>query len=615
MSFAQNPPRPRLTLRVGVTGHRGGTSLAEAVVPRVAAQVDSVLKRCQASALEVFAKHSEVLAPESPVLAAVSCLASGGDQIFARAALNQGFRLDAILPFAREDYAQDFDTPEKQAEFRELIDASASVFEIADPRSEEDASEAYETAGLVMLDHSDIVLAIWDGGGSRGRGGTREILDEAIRRGIPVVWINTTATRAPALWDGSEAVLLPEFDAGIDAAGEFDRCVTGVLAPPAASGSDTTGTEAAFRLKRFLAETEVADPWWARAYDILAYIAARRPFAWRRARGGLAARLSEWDGFINDLPESGAAKDDLRRILLQRYVWADHIANHMGRAYRGAYVLNFALAAAAVFVGLLVLFFWDSAVVKTICAVCEFSLIALILRNTRAGENGAWHARFLDARRLGEMLRHSRVLAPLARGGGGLNREGDAGERWTQWYARASERELGLPNARANAGYLAAVTQATLVHEVRPQRDYHRDNAHFLHQMHHALDHLGERIFYVTGVLCLVWVAAAAFYLAHLPGTGWIKTLLKPMLTFLGAVLPALGAALAGIRAQGDFEASAKRSRATARQLAQLAKRLKAPPLSYRQACLLQRWVADAMASELVSWRLLYANRPLTIPG
>ncbi|BAT61096.1 hypothetical protein GJW-30_1_03651 [Variibacter gotjawalensis] len=611
-----HPPRPRLSLRVGVTGHRVGKSLADAVLPRVQAQVESILARCHAVASRVHGEHADVFAPEAPVLVAASCLAVGGDQIFARAALAQGWRLDSILPFAREDYARDFDSPERQTAYRELLELSASVFEIADPRSEDDASEAYETAGLVMLDHADILIAIWDGGESRGRGGTREILDESIRRGIPVIWINTTITRSPALWDGNEAVLLPELDAGIDATGAFDRCVALVIAPPMAGGS-ATAADAALRLKRFLGETEEPDAWWARGFDLLAYIAARKPLTSPQHHRSMKSRGSEWDGFINDLPDSGKTKDDMRDILLTRYLWADHVASRLGRAYRGAYVLNFVLAAASVLVGLLVVFFWDSVIVKTVCAIGEFALIALILQNTRAGAKGAWHARFLDARRLSEMIRHDRVLVPLARAGGANPNptDGDAGELWAHWYARAAERELNLPRARADAGYLAAVSRATLAHEVLPQLAYHEKNHKLLHRMHHSIDHLGERIFYITAVLCLIWIAGAIVYLLHIPGTGWIKSVLKPLLTFLGAVLPALGAALAGIRAQGDFDASAKRSQATARQLAQLSKRMETLPTSYRQACLEQRWVADAMAAELGSWHVLYANRPLTIPG
>lgn len=613
-----HPPRPRLTFRVGVTGHRWGTSLEAGAIPRIEAQLRAVLRRCAQVAQAVQRDHAAAFAAEAPRLVAISSLAEGGDRLFAKEALAAGWRLESVLPFTREEYAKDFEHPAAQAEFEALLARASAVLEVGDPRPAKDSSEAYETAGLVMLDHVDLIIAIWDGGASGGRGGTRETLDEAVRRGMPVVWINTTTVVPTALWDGHTAVPLPELDAEPAAAAtRLDEMLAAVLAPPLAGETPEEGG-AARRLQRFLRETERQPPWWTAGYDVMLWLTAHRPLRFPVRLQAIASRGTEWGGFIADLPPSGELADEVRDILLPRYVWADHVADRIGRAYRGAYVLNFTLAALSVFVGLLVVFFWDSILIKTICALMEFTLIALILANTHAGARGAWHARFLDARRLAEMLRHARVLAPLGRAAVGADEstQADAGEQWTAWYANATLRELSLPRARADAAYLRAVTEATVKHEVAPQLAYHRGNHHRLNHVHHALDHVGERLFYLTGVLCLVWVAAAIVYETHLLGQGlWIKYGVKPLLTFLGAVLPAIGAALAGIRAQGDFEASAKRSLSTERELEALSERLHHPPAAFREACLLQNWVADAMASDLGSWRSLYANRPLTIPG
>ncbi|HEX2215632.1 MAG TPA: hypothetical protein VHG27_02895 [Xanthobacteraceae bacterium] len=612
-----HPPRPRLTLRVGVSGHRWGSSLDASAIPRIRTQIRGTLACAEAVACKLHREHSEIFSVDAPQLAALSCMAEGGDRLFAHEALAAGWQLQAVLPFAANDYEKDFVSEEATTEFRKILSAAASVFEIGDPRSEQDASEAYETAGLVMLDHADLVVAIWDGGESRGRGGTREIVDEAIRRGAPVVWINTTRECPAAIWDGHSAVPLPEPDASSpNPPALLESTIAAVLSPP--GNGDAADVEAAQRLRRFLGETEAPSPWWSASYDLMLRLTAQRPLRFPAQPASIASRRREWDGFLHDLPRNGQLSNELRTILLARFLWADHVADRLGRAYRGAYVLNFSLAALAVLVGLLAVFFWDSILMKTVFALLEFGLIAVILAITRAGARGAWHARFLDARRLAELLRHARVLAPLGRTaatGAGEPASSDAGERWTGWYAQATERELNLPHARADADYLQAVLQATAGHEVAPQLDYHRNNQRRLNRVHHALDHAGERLFYLTGALCLLWVALAALYEAAVFGQVWIKSGAKPLFTFLAAVLPAIGAALAGIRAQGDFEASAKRSQATARELEELSGRLAQGPGGYREACLLQLRVVDAMAGELGSWRSLYANRPLTIPG
>ena len=56
-----------------------------------------------------------------------------------------------------------------------------------------------------MLDHCDLLAAIWDGRESAGRGGTREIVDGALRRDIPVIWINSVSAEPLSLWDGHAA--------------------------------------------------------------------------------------------------------------------------------------------------------------------------------------------------------------------------------------------------------------------------------------------------------------------------------------------------------------------------------------------------------------------------
>jgi hypothetical protein len=605
------PPRPRLTLRVGVTGHRWGASLDPGETTRIKAQLGGILLHSAAVAEAVCTRHRASFAPAPPRLVAVSSLAEGADRLFASEALAAGWELEAVLPFAAEEYAHDFESAERKREFEALLARSGAVFEIADPRRSGDASEAYETAGLVMLEQIDLLIAIWDGGESRGRGGTREVADEATRRGVPVVWVHAGAANPAALWDGFAALPLPELEQDVAATpAPFAQVVSDLVAPPAEG-------PAAERLRNFFAEAERAAPWWTRGYDIMLRVAVGRPLRLFAPPVTVASRHGEWDGFLQSLPPNGTLSERLRTVLLARFLWADQLATLYGRVYRGAYVLVFTLAALAVAVGLLALFFWDFIWAKTVFVIVEFVLIALIIAITRAGSRGSWHQRFLDARRLAEMLRHARMLAPLGRTAGvGEAPHTDPGEHWTSWYARAARRELGLPRARADAGYLERVMAATFAHEVAPQIAYHRNNQRMLRSLHHRLDHLGVRFFYVTGALCVVWLVAAALYESGLAGAEWIKSVLKPLLTFLAAVLPAMGAALAGIRAQGDFETSAARSQATERELVQIGERVaQSPPTDYRQACIVQLAVADAMASELGSWRSLYANRPLAIPG
>src|SRR5262245_40641566 len=127
---SQHPPRPRLTIRVGVTGHRWGTSLEAGAIPRIEAQLRAVLGRCGRIAETLRRDHAEVFAAETPRLVALSSLAEGGDRLFAKEALAAGWRLESVLPFARAEYEKDFESPAAKAEFQTLLGRADAVLEI-----------------------------------------------------------------------------------------------------------------------------------------------------------------------------------------------------------------------------------------------------------------------------------------------------------------------------------------------------------------------------------------------------------------------------------------------------------------------------------------------------
>ena len=119
------------------------------------------------------------------------------------------------------------------------------------------------------------------------------------------------------------------------------------------------------------------------------------------------------------------------------------------------------------------------------------------------------------------------------------------------------------------------------------------------------------------------------------PLPGWpgdamhfIYVAIKNLAAFSGAVLPAVAAAAAGIRFQGDFERFAMRSKDTAAQLAVLAERAKAiadeagqceeAPCAGRSPLFepLLDLLLDTQAvldEDLVDWRFAYAARPLVL--
>lgn len=155
-------------LRVGVTGHR---LLADP--DAVAAAVDGVLDRLAA-------------APDTR-LVAVSSLAEGADRIVAdRVLARPGSALEVVLPLPADDYVADFAEGSSRADFARLLEAAARVEVVPADDADPSRTAAYARAGTAMLRACDVLLALWDGEASRGRGGTAEVVAEARTAGIPV---------------------------------------------------------------------------------------------------------------------------------------------------------------------------------------------------------------------------------------------------------------------------------------------------------------------------------------------------------------------------------------------------------------------------------------------
>lgn len=175
--------RLHATFRVGVTGHRyvASTSVAAALL------------RDQTRAIFAYLWQTVVdSAPtgSQPVLVVVSPLAEGADRLIAHEAVASGFSLHCPLPFDRDAYEQDFTTPASREEYRRLLARAVVVEELPGSHATLDTTEAaYAAVGRIVVEQSDLLVAIWDGEAARGRGGTASVVQDARARQLPVVWI------------------------------------------------------------------------------------------------------------------------------------------------------------------------------------------------------------------------------------------------------------------------------------------------------------------------------------------------------------------------------------------------------------------------------------------
>ncbi len=132
----------------------------------------------------IHAAVQRFVAGRGPDLIGICCLADGADQIFARAILDAGGRLEAVVPAQRY---RDRLPSEAHAEYDTLFAQAVTVHKLPFTDSTPDA---HMRASQHMLDLADELLAIWDHKPARGYGGTADVVADARQRGmtVHVIW-------------------------------------------------------------------------------------------------------------------------------------------------------------------------------------------------------------------------------------------------------------------------------------------------------------------------------------------------------------------------------------------------------------------------------------------
>ncbi|WP_265528495.1 hypothetical protein [Sphingomicrobium marinum] len=601
MTSSSNQYRPRLTLRFGITGHRPPRlDLAHSDTIRTACA--EIFNVARGSLVTLHSAHKSVFSDVTPEVKLVTSLAEGADVLAAEAALDTGNAIAACLPFPQDVYAKDFGA-EEWARTEKMLAAADTVMSIDDHSQGETA--AYEAAGRVVLAQSDILIAIWDGEAARGRGGTTQVIAEAVALHQPVIHIDAKGKKPPELlWSGlHEAVPdRPSLD-GVqraDARLALPHLIEALCAPP--DGDD------AAELASFIAPQH-SKPKSSLGWPLLLAATGAKPWSRISTRAPTADDSARWlKPHTEPFAQNGRYGERLNGSMLCRFGRADAQANDFALRFRSSFVTNFAMAGLAVFLALLGLLIPEA---KKLLIALELLVILLIIANTRFANRQNLHRCWLDRRHLAERLRLLAMASPLGRLSLRDVEDGTTHPGWVSWYARASARELGLVRATFDRAYLQKV-RGVMLSLIDEQLGYHKGNAHSMHHANHQLHRAGDLLFVGTIIACVTYLAISFGFgkvgdVFGMSGTG--------LVTFITALFPALAAALYGIRMQGDFAATGERSAAISHQLGKLRNALDADPLSFDRLAERSRRLGEIMLSEVQQWHLHYETRPMTLPG
>lgn len=593
------PPRLPFVLSVGVTGHRS-EALSNGDASILEQRIRSALALLVDSAVAVRALEAAFYTDEPPRLLFISPLADGADQIAARAAVELGFELHVVLPFATPIYRRELQDDASRAAFDELLDAASCVLEL--PGEHEQPMDAYVMTGRATIAHCDLMLAVWDGLPPRGRGGTGEVVELAVVNGTPVVHVPIDpAEPSRLLWSAFDPAVVTHHvekttERPLDDL-HLAMLLTALFAPPADPEERRfLSVFIAERIRRVRARVE---------YPLMLAIAGVSRFNPRRMRESVCAEeiRAEWVRYRQCCAEANQIRAPLD-LLESAYSWSDQLATRFAQSYRSGHIFNFVLGALAVCMGLAANIL-DRALFEL--ALVEAVITTGIILNTRIGVKNEWHRRWLDYRQLAERLRPMRSLKLL-----GLAAPDPPGtstnpvpRRWIEWYAIGIWRALGCPAGSLDGRRAAELSRAVAAYEIDPQIRYHQRHSRQIDLLDRRLEFIATSFFIAT----LAVAAAVLIGLAVEPE--WMNEH-DAWFTFFEAGLPALGMAVFGIRFQGDFGGSAIRSQATANALRHIEAELAGGVVLTRAADLTEQ-AARIMHSDLDEWRLINQQQDLDL--
>ena len=433
----------------------------------------------------------------------LSPLAEGADRLAAAEILKiADSELEAVLPMARDEYVRDFATAGSRAEFHDLLGRASRTIVLGeaapDIALDEVRNKAYEAVGRHVVDHCDLLIAVWDGKPARGRGGTAEIVAYARQQNRPLAIVPT---------DGDGDI----------------RCE---------KWSGISGRS--FSRTAMFNDFQVPD----RIFQ--AYLHNMHETLFANPEG--------------EAIEAGL-KEKIRETILPWYVRASLIAKKNQKLYLNTGLLVYLLsplAVAAVATGILVPGFAFAAF------ACELLALSVIFTALRLADGREVHKKWIEARFLTERLRSAVfMLACGARpsvfaAAPAVKAILGSGEWTTRLFAeimaRTGKIEPGTAS-RATAG-IAFVRRHWLHDQVR----FHQGKAARASLASRRLEKAGWAVF-VAAILAAAW-HILSMALGH---PGFLALLEKPVI-FLAVVLPGLGAAIGGIRGHREHSRLAKKS-------------------------------------------------------
>ena len=531
-------------LTIGVTGHRTLQN-----PEKLRSKINEVIEKI----LDHFPRNGNT----SVLLKILSPLAEGSDRLVAEEILKyDGAELKVILPLCEKEYLEDFQSIESKQGFKSLFmkaDYLHTLNEeplkgtIPDELLAEAKKQAYEDTGRYIVDHSDVLIALWDQSPAQGKGGTADIVEYAKTVKCPLYTINPNASSEITFIEGNgiKTNLYKQLD-------EFNSLkIKGKLW----SQKVKEKTELFFKDKESTSEY--------------------------------------------NLPVQ--SKQVVKELLLPYYTYAEIFAERYQNWYKyiGLSVLWLAfLSVAAIGFGAIIL----DHIPKYIFGIELFFLLVISILIFYSNKMGA-HKYWIETRFLAEHLRTDLILTIC-----GLKitppqyirhvEEIDTRNGWMLLTLEEIINKIPVSGRELNE-YLQDLKKLIKNIWIENQIEYHRRRGNKLLTISNVMERLGELIFYSAIIIAAIHIVINTNSL-----------ILDNIMILAALLLPALGATIAAIRTHRDYKKIANDSMIMVYNLQQLSKYLDKHLTSSKLIGLIRK-TEKLMREDTEDWLLLIASKEL----
>lgn len=533
--------------------------------------------------------------------------------------------LAAVLPFSVADYRAsrpaafraDFDRQLARCAYVQELDGRYDKPTPDTPLAVQRRARAYRAQSAYLLRHCDLLVAAADPDDVAKAGGTLETLRAALAFELPVLLIHTGTGVVYLIEPDDDLMAVLSLPAAADWAGRLAHWVRQIVADP-----DLGAPEGHARH----ADHEAAMSALREYFELAPK--ARNPL--RRAGDWLRGKA--WGWLERAFADGAKPRSDppLAAYLAYRKR-ATELNYRYSNRYRGAFVLNYALAvlAVALATGSLLLLGMAShtAVGEQLAALLDqtvpmadlvsakpqpwllpalismaaikLAIVIFISRSTQRANKERWNDRAVDMRYLAERLRALYYLPRLGSFQPPAVYPPQFAARVVRqshidWLCEAiirsvSPASMARPQAESvdrhgervpPISHLLTIEALPALRSVRDdwvaqQAVYHQRNAHAMHALHESLERWQHR--FGAAVITIVALDILLICAKYADKQHWIDLppdlaaaakALTPVLIFLSALIPAGIAALGGLRFQSECQRLAERSAVMRRILA-----------------------------------------------